>query len=219
MTYMKPAVTEELRVRGFALQLYDGFTGQPQLEGEMSVTIAGKRPPLEKTDSSTFVFIDIAPGDYSISVRSLDRTPYYLPVVVPVTLPMPDPLWQAYPDLSVADRSKPLDDPTQPQAYRDQRALALLAPTPHYPFPEGATLLRGAVLAGATPLAGATVIRVGDPVGTASDATGEFVLFFHDVGARGQAATIRAAHPLLAEHLDVQVTLQRGVTVSTRIVL
>ncbi len=219
MTYPGLAFSEELSVRGFALQLYDGFTGRQRLEGEVTISIAGQRAPLEKTDSSTCVFIDIVPGAYSIAVRPSDRTPYYLPVTVPVSLPMPDPRWQAYPDLSLADRSKPLDDPGQPAAYKAQRALATLVPTPHYPFPDGATLLRGTVLAGGTPLAGATVLRVGDDTGTISDANGEFVLFFDDVGGLGKAATIRAGHGLQVGSVDVPVTLQRGTTVSIQMVL
>ena len=87
----------------------------------MTVIIAGRKPPLAKTDSATFVFLNIGPGAYSISVQSSDQTPFYLPVNVPVTR-LSDPLWQAYPDLSLADKTKPLDDPSQPSAYRAQRA-------------------------------------------------------------------------------------------------
>ena len=219
MTFPGLVSSEEIRVRGFALQLYDGFTGQPRLEGRVAVNIAGQKPPFAKTDSATFVFLNIGPGAYSISVQSSVQTPYYLPVNVAVTLPLSDPLWQAYPDLSLADTSKPLDDPSQPPAYRAQRALATLRPTPHYPFPPRATLVRGTVLAAAVPLAGATVLRVGDPGGALSDANGEFVLFFDDVGGMGQAATIRAMHPLFPGPVNVPVTLQRGITVSTRIIM
>jgi hypothetical protein len=211
--------SEEVRVRGFALQLFDGFTGESQLEGPVTVTIAGRKPPVAKRDSATFVFLGIGAGAYSIAVRAGDVAPYYLPAVVPVTLPMPDPLWQAYPDLSLADPTRPLDDPGQPAAYRAQRALATLRPTPHYPFPAEATLVRGTVLAAGAPLSGATVLRAGDPVGALSDANGEFVLFFDDVGGMGQAATIRATHPLIAGPVDVSVTLQRGTSVSTRIIM
>ena len=39
--------SEEVRVRGFALQLFDGFTGKPQLEGPVTVGITGgKASPL-----------------------------------------------------------------------------------------------------------------------------------------------------------------------------
>jgi hypothetical protein len=131
---------------------------------------------------------------------------------------MADQLWQTYPDPSLADKSKPLDDPNQPQAYRTQRALATLVPTTHYPFPPTATLVRGTVLAGTVPLAGASVIRIGDPSGTASDANGEFVLFFDDVSGMGQAATFRASSPGRAD-VSVAISLQRGSSVSTTILM
>jgi hypothetical protein len=219
MTFPGLVFSEEVRVRGFALQLFDGYTGAPRLEGQVIVSIAGRKPPVTKGDPAVFVFLNIAAGAYTISVRPGDATPYYLPVNVPVTLPLPDPLWQAYPDLSLADPSKPLDDPGQPAAYRVQRALATLHPTPRYPFPADATLVRGTVLAASAPLSGATVLRVGDAAGALTDANGEFVLFFDDVGGMGQAATIRATHPLFPGPVDVPVTLQRGITVSTQIIM
>jgi hypothetical protein len=225
MTIAGLLYSEELTTRGFALQLFDGFTGQCQLEGEVAVSIAGRKPRYAKTDSATFVFLDLGAGAWTISVQPSPRTPFYLPVTIPVSLPLADPLWQAYPDLSLADRSKPLNDPSQPAAYKAQRALATLRPTPSYPFPPGATLVRGTVLAGGVPLAGATVIRVGDDAGTLSDDAGEFVLSFEDVplfdgaGDPGQAATISATHPLKSGSVDVQVTLLRGTTVSIQMVM
>jgi hypothetical protein len=165
------------------------------------------------------VFPDLGPGAWSISVRPSPATPYYVPMTISVTLPLADPLWQAYPDLSLADRSKPLDDPSQPAAYKAQRALATLRPTPSYPFPPGATLVRGTVLASGKPLAGATVLRLGDASGTLSDADGEFVLFFDDVDGLGQAATIRATAPQQVAPVDVSVTLVRGTTVSIQMVM
>lgn len=232
MTSLGLTFSEELTAQGFALQLYDGFTGLPQLQGQVSVNIATQNPPIEKTDAATFLFLNIPAGTYSIAVQVASQTPFYLPVNFSIDLRMPDPLWQAYPDLSLADKTKPLDDPTQPAAYRAQRTLATLVPTPSYPFPPGATLLRGTVLAGTVPLAGATVERIPSPpptggntvatpaiVSALSDANGEFVLFFDDVSGMGQAATIQATHPLRPSPVDVQVTLQRGATVSTQIVM
>lgn len=172
MTYPGLLFTESTTISGFALQLYDGFTGQEHLEGQVVVSIAGLKPPFQKTDSATFVFLNIGAGTYSISVASSDQTPYYLPVTITVTLPLSDPVWQAYPDLSLADPTKPINDPGQPAAYRAQLALATLKPTPQYPFPPSATLVRGTVLSGGVPVAGATVLRVGDPSGALRNGPG-----------------------------------------------
>ncbi|HEX3151511.1 MAG TPA: hypothetical protein VHR66_25765 [Gemmataceae bacterium] len=210
--------SEELTATGFALQLFDGYSGLRILEGQVSVAIAGRKPPLRKSDSAAFVFLDIEAGSYSISVTPSVATPFYAPVTIPIELPMSDPLWQAYPDPSLADKTKPPDDPSQPAAYRAQRVLATLVPTPRYPFPPGATLLRGTVLAGTVPLTGAAVIRVGDTGGTASDANGEFVLFFDDVSGMGQSATIKATSSGRPD-VTMPIALQRGRSVSTLIVM
>jgi hypothetical protein len=69
MTLLGLTVIEELRARGFALQLFDGFTREPQLEGQVDVSIVGQRSPLQKVDSATWVFMDIPAGDYTISVQ------------------------------------------------------------------------------------------------------------------------------------------------------
>jgi hypothetical protein len=225
MTFPDLRFSEQLTTQGFGLNLYDGFTGEPQLQGEVMVSIGKKKAAVEKSFPAMFVFPNLPPGSYSISVEAAPDTPFYSNVSIPINTPMPDPLWPAYPDISLADKSKPLDDPSQPAAYRAQRALATLVPTPRYPFPPGATLLRGTVLAGTVPLAGATVERVasgslgqgGDSA--VSDGNGEFVLFFTDVDGMGEVATIQATHPLRPNTGQVQVTLQRGTTTSTRIVL
>lgn len=228
MTSLGLTFSEELTTQGFALLLYDGFTGLPQLQGQVSVNIPGQRAPFEKTDPATFLFLNILPGAHSVTVQPALQTPFYLPVNFSVNLPMPDPLWQAYPDLSLADKTKALDDPSQPAAYRAQRQLATLLPTPSYPFPNGATLLRGAVSTSTGPLAGATVEQVSGSAATGNsptnpstvtDENGEFALFFNNVSGMGQAVTIQATHPLRPQPVQLQVTLQRGATVSIQIVM
>ncbi len=203
-----------------ALQLSDRFTRQPQLVGETTVQVAGHRAtPFQKLPGATFLFFELAPGAYTIEVRSSKDTPYYRAVNIPVLVPSPDPLWPAYPDISVADKTKPLDDPTQSAAYRAQRALAALQPTAKYPFPEGASLVRGTVYAGQVPLAGARVRRVGDDLEYVTATEGEFVLFFDRVKGTGQKnVTLRASHPFRPD-VDVMVDLRRGMTVAKSIVM
>jgi hypothetical protein len=145
------------------LLLWDGFTGSNVLAGDVVVQIGKAGPPYPKT-SAEFVFTDLPNGSYTVSVESAPDQPYYLPVQIPVTLPFlrPDdpswkPIWPGYPDIVLADPSRMLNDPEQTPAYLGQRALATLSPTTGYPFPAGATLVRGIVTAGVVPLNGALV--------------------------------------------------------------
>src|SRR6266567_2525418 len=144
----------------FALMLSDRFTETNQLAGRITVRIVNQpflKPfiPRQQPGEGTFFFFDLPPGPYVLEVRSneagrmddstpLDEPPYYLSdpayyldVNVPIRIPPPNDKWPAFPDLLAADQNKPLDDPQQPQAFRDQRSLATLQPTTAYPFPVG----------------------------------------------------------------------------------
>ena len=212
-----PGLTNrELRkARGFALQLFDGFTRQSKLVGQVAVSIANQKPPLEKSGSATFMFMNIPPGNYTVSVQPSAVTQYYLPVPIPIpiTVPATAALWQTYPDPTLADKKKPLNDPSQAPAYWAQRLLATLVPSTHYPFPPSATLVRGTVYDGKAPVKNATVSRVGGPGSTTSDVNGGFVLFFDDVGASGETVTINASAPPRAD-VSKSVALQQGSSVS-----
>jgi hypothetical protein len=226
-----------------ALLLYDGFTGAQELVGDITVSFANKprtRPflPFRKTPQSTFLFFGLAAGAYTVQIRSNDELPdqtppYYLPTDVsvsvadlPVNVAAQKPIWPAFPDINLANGNKPLDDPTQPEAYQVQRRAATLQPTAAYPFPAGATLLRGTVRAGrqGAPLADAIVRRIPTNEGkaeqiaakedfdleyrTASD--GEFLLFFKHVSGVGRDILLRATHNQKAK--DQRLTLRRGLT-------
>ena len=123
-------------------------------------------PSYQKESQAAFVFPNLAAGNYTVNIRSTPDEPYYLPVDIPLTLPFerppvtlwPDaPVWPGYPDILLADPSKMLDDPEQPAAYLAQRELTTLLPTTAYPFPSGATLVRGVVSGAGVALAGALV--------------------------------------------------------------
>ena len=122
------------------------------------------------------------------------------------------------PDRSLADLTKPLDDAAQAAAYKAQRAAATLMPSTMYPFPAGATLLRGAVSHAGSPLAGATVRQVGDAGGYVTAADGEYVLSFTGVTGMAETITVRASH-VSQPDTDVSVTLSRGMTVSMNIAM
>lgn len=147
------------------LLLWDGFTGTNVMAGDLIVQIGATKPRFQ-AGPAQFVFGALANGSYTVSVKSAPDKPYYVPANIPVTLPFPrpadtlwdqPPVWMGYPDIVLADPDKTLDDPGQTAAYLGQRALATLSPTTAYPFPAGATLMRGVVAASGVPLSGALV--------------------------------------------------------------
>jgi hypothetical protein len=146
--------------------LWDAFTGANTLAGDVTVKIGQTSPLFQKQSQAAFVFASLGNGNVTVSVRSTPDEPYYLPVDIPLTLPFErppatlwpqPPVWQGYPDITLADPSKMLDDPEQTPAYLAQRTLTTLLPTTSYPFPAGATLVRGVVKNAGTPLSGALV--------------------------------------------------------------
>src|SRR5215469_6431103 len=144
----------------FALQLRDGYADSDQLLG--AVTAASGSVTGEQKDSSgTFLFYDLQGGAQNINVSSDPETPYYLPTQVGVNVPMPSALWPAFPDITIATPTLPLGDPGQTAAYKTQRLAATLFPTTAYPFPLGATLIRGTVLHNNLPLSATTVQQTG----------------------------------------------------------
>ncbi len=148
------------------VSLWDGFTGANTLAGDVTVMIGRTAPSFQKESQATFVFASLANGNYTVNVRSALDEPYYLPVDIPLTLPFERPpitlwpqapVWPGYPDIALADPSKLLDDPDQTAAYLAQRTLTTLLPTTAYPFPAGATLVRGVVTGAGAALSGALV--------------------------------------------------------------
>jgi hypothetical protein len=221
VTQLNYVQLETITTRGFAVQLFDGYTNEPQLQCPVMVTMTGytknKGVPFQQTDSSTFVFFDLNPGQYAVSVAINQQTPFYLPTSFQATVPPVTSLWQVFPDISLADVSLELDDPSQPAAYLPQRSQATLQPTPHYPFRPGASLVRGVVTLNSLPIQGATVIRVGDTTGTTTDANGEYVLSFSDWSSVPATETIQATAPGVTNPVTKQITVQRGTTVSASI--
>jgi hypothetical protein len=200
------------------IQLTDSVTGARQLAGQVDVQIGAQAAAFQKENEASFVFLNLAAGTYDVTVASVADTPYYLPNTIKVTLPLTSPRWPAFPDLGLADLTKPLDDPAQPAAYRAQRASASMMPGPAYPFPAGATLLRGTVKAGDKRLAGALVKRNRDSAGYTTGSSGEYVLYFGDIPGRSQAATIVASFPGKPD-VSAAVTLLRAATVSVDFVM
>jgi hypothetical protein len=185
------------------LSLWDGFTGSNVLAGDVVVHI-GQINPLFQKAPANFVFVNLANGSYVLNVESASDQPYYLPVKIAVTLPFPrpvdaswNPIWPGYPDIALADPNKMLDDPGQTPAYLGQRTLATLSPTPAYPFPAGATLVRGAVTAGGVALSGALITRslVAQPGAVP-------VVVVNTSGATSAAQTLTVVHGPVIDSID-----------------
>lgn len=224
----------------FALMLLDRFTQSNELAGKLTVRVANQPfeapfVPLQKPGQAVFGFFDLPAGAYTLQVRSnregrvdetqedeppyyLSEPPYYFSVDVPIVMPPPNNLWPAFPDLLLADQTKPLDDPTQPVGFRQQRALATLQPTTSYPFGAGTTLVRGRVLVGGAPVANARVRRVNDDLEYITGPDGQYALFFNKVKGASEAITIRATRPPQPDK-DQPVTVRRGMTVTQNIVM
>jgi hypothetical protein len=211
-----PFETSETQL-AFALMLRDGLTLADALAGEVTV-MAGAQKGQQKSVTGTFLFFQLPKGALQLAVRSNPDTPYYLPVDLTVTIPPPSPLWPAFPDISLADKTLPLSDPKQPSAYRAQFLQTCLSPTTAYPFDAGATLVRGTVLHADAPLAGVKLFVPADntvlPYATAAD--GQFVLLFPQPVAQPTAVTIRAQRAGNTD-VDTQVTVARAATVTARI--
>lgn len=219
-----------------AVLLYDGFTGAQQLRGNVVVSLAPAKPrnprflSFQKKPEATFLFFGLSPGSYNLQVRSnngrSDRMfQYYLPTDISITVADPPnlapeqrPIWPVFPNTNLADRGKPLDDPTQPTPYAVQRRAATLQPAVGYPFPAGATLVRGHVFANSQPVAGAKVQRVDDDLQYSTDDNGEFVLWFKSLLGLRETITLQATHALHPTLKQV-VEVQRGSTVSTTFVM
>lgn len=199
-----------------ALLLTDGATGSDELLGTVTVDAGTGEAPFQKHPAGTFLFFRLAAGAHTVKVRSVEGI--YVPVDITVNIPMPTPLWPAFPDRSLADVTKPLDDPAQPAAYRAQRAAAALMPSTLYPFAPGATLLRGVVSLAGAPLAGATVRKVGDAAAYVTGTDGSYVLPFANIAGMSETVTVRASYSSQPDK-DESVTLSRGMTASKNIAM
>ena len=213
------------RQLSYAVTLSDAFTQARQLFGRISVYIDRiSEVPFFKTSEATFLFFKLQPGSYTMRVRSNEEDegdgipPYYHDVDIPIVLPLSSPLWPVFPDVLLADQSKPLDHPTQPAAYRAQLAQVSLQPTIAYPFPAGATLLRGTVLAEGVPLSQAIVMRMSDTSTYVTGEDGEFVFFFIQMRGMREQVSLRAIYPLYPDSNE-DVLVRRGITATRDIVM
>ncbi len=218
----------------FVLQLFDGFTGGTVPVGELSARLiparGGKRfGPVRKYPDATFVCVGLPPDDYTIEVRSnADARPptasYYTDLsfdfTVPVSPAFPPPphdpqsppIWPGIPDISLADPDLPLDHPRQAAAYLAERRRVTLAPTPAYPFPPDATLVRGTVLDGTNQPPGVALVEwIAGHQTITTGIDGQFVIFVRDLPKPPQI-TLRATRA--AKTTTATIDVRRGMTVA-----
>lgn len=226
---LKTAFPDERQVQlKLAVLLSDQFTRNRELRGPVSMVIVGKPQigayiPYRKPDEGTFCFYDDLPdGTYTLRIRSEDKPPIYLPIDITLSVPLSDstvdPRWPAYPNLALANQSLMLDDPTQPQEYKDQRKLSMLRPTVLYPFPADATLIRGQVVSGNNAVNTATVSHDGGESSYVTEKDGWYVLFVRNLSGLSQQVTIKTTKSGFPDS-TMTVTVKRGQTVTQDVAL
>jgi hypothetical protein len=196
----------------FALMLRDRVSGSDELLGKVSVMAETQPAQQNRPPQGVFVFLKLKDGAHVLNAVSDPSTPFYHPRTVAVTVPAPGNPWPAFPDVTLADPTLPLDDAGQPAAFRAQFAQTWLLPTTEYPFDPGATLLRGTVTQGGNALSNATVnTTTGTELPYVTTDTGEYVLFFEKVSGVPQTVTIKATHAGLVDKQQ-NVIVTRGAT-------
>jgi|SRR5262249_31935073 len=218
---LKQPIEEKLNVNvQFAILMRDGFADSDELLGNVEVKL-GALKARRKESSGLFWFRNVTAGNQALSVSSIEDPPYYLAKTFNVTIPAPPPPapaprnpWPAFPDLQLANPDLRLGDPGQTAQYKQQRATATLFPTTAYPFPDGATLIRGTVTHAGLPLAGASVKQVGsDDPSYITGADGQFVLYWQDAPGIPKAVSLNATAPSLPAK-NQNITVMRGLTAS-----
>ena len=207
----------------FAVLLRDGFADSDELLGKVEVK-AGPLSARRKGSTGLFWFQDVIPGNQALSVSSSEDLPYYLAKKINVTIPAQAPPapaprnpWPAFPDIRQANLNLPLGDRGQTALYKQQRTDATLFPTTAYPFPDGATLIRGTVTHAGQPQDGATVKQAGskDPA-YVTGKDGQFVLYWQDAPGIPKVVTLNVTAPSLPPK-NQNVTVRRGLTASITI--
>ena len=135
----------------FAVYLIDDYSGDAPI-GRIDVRLKGRDEKPIKNPSSYYTFLDLPDDTYTVQVRS----GYYY-------------------DVDSGDINPAELDPKSPVVD------ITLKPMPSYPFPPGATLIRGMAREEGNALSGARVkIRDKDVEGETTE-EGEFVLYFGDL--------------------------------------
>lgn len=185
------------------VQTLRGQSGFYCFEGRETITIDGtviNRTPIPDGNYTLVVQPDPISGNQFLLQPRLVGQPWTNNFERPVVLPMPNPL-------------NPLE-------------VVTLAPTPAYPFPANATLVRGLVRQGGTAVPNVVVtstyqaVNPADPaltiprdVETLTDREGEFALFFEQLPLKTQAITIRVR----GTAVQIAVVITEGTTLKNQV--
>jgi hypothetical protein len=139
-----------------AINLVDNFTKEPPV-GKISVALLDEKYKAVKNPSRYYLFLNLPAKEYTIQIRS---------------------------DFYVDQNSLVKISPIDPEAGIDEKIGqiikdVILEPTPAYPFPKGATLIRGMVLnhkEKPVPYAKVTMTEKG--LSTLTTEKGEYVFYF-----------------------------------------
>ena len=147
MTFTGLVFSEEVRVRGFALQLFDGFTGRAsarrasgrEYRSPEATDCQERLGHFRLPEHRRWCVYDLGQGREHDAVLLAGGSPRHAAHARPDLASLPGPVAGG----SDQTAGRPGPACCLPGAV----VLATLLPTPHYPFPAEATLVRGTVLA------------------------------------------------------------------------
>jgi hypothetical protein len=135
--------------------------------------------------SGYYLFLGLVPGKYTIAAES----DIYLSEETVV-------------DISVLDPKNPV------------QVIAVL-PAPSYPFPGSATLVRGVVISGTTPVGDAEIKVTSKSMETRTNESGEFVLYF--TGIKSESISVEIQKDGNSKTIDTEI--EEGKTISMGIII
>jgi hypothetical protein len=194
-TIKKYSLERNITKLSFAISLLDDYSkGKPI--GRVDVSLKDRKEKPVKNLSSYYLFLDLSDGTYTVQVKS----DYYFDEEGDISLPRPkdfafrsgsggaehDSTEAILEDISglrdrdVLEFDNESDPPERRMIFLDSDPTTkLLKPKPSYPFPPGATLIRGKVYDSAGEAISGAKVRVrGKDVENKTTEEGEFVLYF-----------------------------------------
>jgi hypothetical protein len=149
-------VSEWITRLSFAAEAIDELAPRREVIGNVTLRLTGgirERKVEQPGRSGYYVFHDVPDGAYELETEA----DYYVHEPVSLTLPRPDP--------------------------NSLVVKLILKPKPSYPFPMGASLLRGRVVDGSSrPLANVSIKVLERTESTLTTAEGAFALYFKNIG-------------------------------------